>query len=299
MIMKFIKPILISVLFIAVCPSLVLNTSATSSSDGDDHKQSPTSEYHGVLYTRPKLVEITAPPIWAEYERQDIVGTVIVSFALLEDGNVTRAYIIETPNEELAKATIAAIKKWKFVPGKVGGYNAPFRVYIKVSFPFDTETVVLWTPPLFNEKLPYGYRLPQQSDYPEYYQSYFKNNFPFKIDADFDGNGKADTALLLIKSDNSGWSLFVFLTPEQDQIHQLKLDDTQQTVKYLLMGILGLEPGEYKTACGKGYWDCKNGEPEKLILKSPGIDYFRFESGNSVFYWNKDSKYFSRIWLSD
>ena len=121
----------------------------------------------------------------------------------------------------------------------------------------------------FDTRLPEGYRLPQRSDYTEYEQSYFKDNFPYKIEADFDRNEKVDTALLLIKRDNSGWSLFVFMRSENDQIDLLQLDNTEHKVPYLYMGISVLEPGEYKTACGKGYWDCKPGEPGTLKLKAP------------------------------
>ena len=148
-------------------------------------------------------------------------------------------------------------------------------------------------------KLPEGYRLPEKSDYTKYAQSYYKNNFPNKVKADFDGNGKVDTAFLLLKSDNSCWSLFVFMTFYEDQINQVKLDEIEQKATYLSMGISQLEPGKYKTACGKGSWDCTPGEPEILILKNPGINYFTFESANSVFYWNKALKKFRRIWLSD
>jgi len=151
----------------------------------------------------------------------------------------------------------------------------------------------------FDVKLPDGYRLPRKSDYPEYEQLYFKNNFPYQIEADFDKNGRVDTALLLIKTDNSGWSLFVLMKSENDQINQLKLDDTKQNVPYLYMGISVLGPGEFKTACGKGYWDCKRGEPAILKLKAPAINYFAFESANSAFYWVENLRKFSRIWLSD
>ena len=65
------------------------------------------------------------------------------------------------------------------------------------------------------------------------------------------------------------------------------------------MGIVLLGPGKHRTACGKGYWDCGKGEPEVLDLKLPAIDYFTYESANSVFYWNKPSSSFQRVWMSD
>ncbi len=64
-------------------------------------------------------------------------------------------------------------------------------------------------------------------------------------------------------------------------------------------GIELTKPGTYETACGKGYWECKKGEPEKLRLERPGIDFFKYESANSYFIWNDGKKKFDRIWISD
>ena len=150
------------------------------------------------------------------------------------------------------------------------------------------------------DKLPPGYRLPEKSDYPEYHQQHYTNNFPIKVNADFDGNGKSDRALLLIKSDNTGWCLFVFMNSDSDQTPLFKLDNVVgQVGKNLIMGISELKPGKYKTACGKGYWECQPNEPDILKLNCSGIDYFRFESANSVFYWDTSLKKFKRVWLSD
>jgi hypothetical protein len=64
-------------------------------------------------------------------------------------------------------------------------------------------------------------------------------------------------------------------------------------------GIELAKPGTYATACGKGYWDCKKGEPEELRLERAGIDFFKYESANSYFVWNAGKKKFDRIWMSD
>jgi len=65
------------------------------------------------------------------------------------------------------------------------------------------------------------------------------------------------------------------------------------------MGVDIVKPGHYKTACGKGYFECEKGEPEVLKLKQPAIDYFRFESANSFFFWDCNTNSFKRIWISD
>lgn len=45
--------------------------------------------------------------------------------------------------------------------------------------------------------------------------------------------------------------------------------------------------------------DFEPGEPEKLTLVLPGLDFFAFESANSFFWWNAKSNAFERTWMSD
>jgi hypothetical protein len=65
------------------------------------------------------------------------------------------------------------------------------------------------------------------------------------------------------------------------------------------MGISVEAPGVKKTACGKGYWNCKTGEPSELNLKQPAISFFRFESSGSIVYWDKTKRQFLQVWTSD
>ena len=64
-------------------------------------------------------------------------------------------------------------------------------------------------------------------------------------------------------------------------------------------GIETVLPGQYKTACGKGYWACEPGEPAILTLTAPAILFQRFESSSSIFWWNAGSGRFTRTWISD
>jgi hypothetical protein len=88
---------------------------------------------------------------------------------------------------------------------------------------------------------------------------------PYFISTDFTNDGFTDEAWILFITDSSTRGLFVFL----------------------------------KKACGNGYWDCKDNEPPILTLKYPAIDFFKYESANSVFYWDTQLKAFKRIWMSD
>jgi hypothetical protein len=123
-------------------------------------------------------------------------------------------------------------------------------------------------------------------------------NFYISVKADFDGDGKEDEARLLINDKENKMGLFVTLS-SQKRANPLLLEaiDDKRTIE--VMGIEVAKPGTYKTACGKGYWACERGEPAVLNLKSPAIDFFRFESANSYFVWDTKTKKFKRIWMSD
>jgi hypothetical protein len=115
--------------------------------------------------------------------------------------------------------------------------------------------------------------------------------------ADFDGDGKEDTARLMINAKENKMGLFVELGSHHGK--KIRLDEIDGKSWIDVIGITVAKPGKYKTACGKGYWDCKKDEPEALNLKLPAIDYFKEGSANSFFIWDKKTKQFKRIWMSD
>ncbi len=154
-----------------------------------------------------------------------------------------------------------------------------------------------------NTILPNGWRYPsveELSDEPERGDSSTKY---IKVVADFNGDNTNDAAYLLKSTTFSGEGLFVQISDHQKGFTWLTLATIDWGNEYpkvnLSMGIDIANPGEYQTACGKGYFDCEEGEPEVIKLKLPGIDYFKFESANSFFYWDEQAKNFKRIWISD
>ena len=112
--------------------------------------------------------------------------------------------------------------------------------------------------------------------------------------ADFDGDGKPDQAKLLVSADGSTYGLFVFLGSGAG-LHL----DSRELSALKGMGIDTIAPGTHETACGKGYWACTSGEPERLRLRHPGILYFKTESAASVYFWSVPDRAFQRVWLSD
>lgn len=147
---------------------------------------------------------------------------------------------------------------------------------------------------------PKGWRLPNKSDYIAENLKFMKGKIPSYVIADFNGDGIKDFALILIRNRSKKFGLFVLLGQKDGSYRLIKLDESKKEFSHLNIGISLMTPGKYETACAKGYGDgCKPDEPEVLELKNPGIDYFIFESANSVFFWDKASNTFKRIWMSD
>ena len=123
-----------------------------------------------------------------------------------------------------------------------------------------------------------------------------------EVTGDFNGDGKLDHAYLFKATDVSGEGLVVWISTPGGY-HWAVIDKTDWGRKFpnvdLSMGIDALAPGDYRTACGKGYWECGPDEPETLRLKVPGILHFRFESAESVWYRDQAISSFRNVSLSD
>ncbi|WP_038246646.1 hypothetical protein [Ghiorsea bivora] len=150
--------------------------------------------------------------------------------------------------------------------------------------------------------LPEGWRFPTNADFiGEWKENEKYVEKPYLAEADFDGNGVLDQAWILIKDDNS-WGVFVILDLDSTDPDWIQLDITEKGSKTYLppqsMGLDVVSEGKYKTVCGKGY-DCEKNEPKEIELRLPAIRYFRYESASSIFYWDKKTSAFKRIWMSD
>ncbi len=148
--------------------------------------------------------------------------------------------------------------------------------------------------------LPEGYRYPTDADRSGDWETFQSEiPIPFRTEADFNGDGLPDEAWILLRESAKGWGLFVFLGQRDGELVVHKLEEGRGDSPAQRFGLGVVEPGQYETACGKGYWDCKPDEPEKLTLVLPGLDFFAFESANSFFWWNAKSNAFERTWMSD
>lgn len=116
---------------------------------------------------------------------------------------------------------------------------------------------------------------------------------------DFNGDGIIDEAKLLVRKDGSGFGVFAFIYQKDHSFKIYQLDEMKDVKLIQAMGIKKVSPGTYKTACGKGYWDCQKDEVPEITIKNEIIDYFKTESANSFFYLDIKTNVFKRIWISD
>lgn len=119
---------------------------------------------------------------------------------------------------------------------------------------------------------------------------------PYVATADFNGDGLEDQAWILLKSNGAGGGLFVFIAKPDGFATSQLLNEAPYPQS---MGVSIAAPGKYDTACGKKIYECEDGEPKKITLTSPAIDYFKFESANSFFVWDAAKTEFRRHWMSD
>lgn len=147
---------------------------------------------------------------------------------------------------------------------------------------------------------PPGWKPANKSNYTKDAISYWKNLVPNRVDGDFNGDGFGDTAWFLVSNTKEKYRIAVYFGKKNGGYETIiLLEDSYKRTNSSNLGISLMEPGNYKTACGKGYWDCQPGEPALLKLKNPGIDFFEFECCDSVFYWNAQKKEFKQVSISD
>lgn len=146
---------------------------------------------------------------------------------------------------------------------------------------------------------PQGFRFPNERDYSADWKIAAPGDTPpFVVNADFNGDNLPDEAWLLPAATARGWGLFVFLGVANGSPRVVRLEGNQDS-EVDGFGVALAEPGKHKTACGKGYWQCERDEPEVLNLKFPAIEFFRFESASSIFWWDVRTATFKRTWISD
>jgi hypothetical protein len=140
-------------------------------------------------------------------------------------------------------------------------------------------------------KLPAGWVMPRAIK-----RSVCASDHRYIARADFDGDGKEDVALMLTKDDHASLGVFIWLAGKKAplQVGSFEREDGKHE-----MGLGVVNAGEYDTACGKGLWECKPGEPPKLTVKKAALDVYTCESASSYVYWNEKKKKFETVAMTD
>jgi len=149
-----------------------------------------------------------------------------------------------------------------------------------------------------NNILPSGWRMPHSSELNDDWRRKDPDKYSI-IRADFNGDGLKDRAMLLVSIRRNEIGLFVFLSRKGGAFKTYKLDVVKGEKLLQAIGIAKVLPGQCKTACGKGYWECGKGDISDVSIKYDAINYFKAESAALYFYWDERSRSFKRMWISD
>lgn len=82
----------------------------------------------------PRPVFQPPPDYPAELRRQQLSGTVFVLFLVGTDGQVSRAKIQKATDPVFESAALAAVKRWRFEPGRRAGQAVEFRMAVPITF---------------------------------------------------------------------------------------------------------------------------------------------------------------------
>jgi hypothetical protein len=139
------------------------------------------------------------------------------------------------------------------------------------------------------------YRLPEAKDLTD---DWAAHPSAWHAEADFTGDGFQDTAIMLPRRRGVGFQLLVIVSSATGVPTAVVLLETDVSVQAMGLGVA--PPGRYATAVGKGYdFGPDNHDPSEILLTSPAIDFFRFESASVFWYWDKDTRRFVSIQMSD
>ena len=146
--------------------------------------------------------------------------------------------------------------------------------------------------------LPHGWRTPTSAETKDEWRNEDADRYLI-VRADFNGDGVMDQARLLLRDPGTGLGLFAFVSQKDGTFKTYLLDEKENAAYIEVMGIKTVPPGLYKTACGKGYFDCSEGETPEILLRHPAIDYFKEGSANSYFYWDEATETFKIVGIGD
>jgi carboxyl-terminal processing protease len=86
------------------------------------------------LDSAPRQISASRPEYPAECRAQGITGTVVIDFIVRPDGKTTQVHPVYTQDRRLSLAAMAAVSKWRFVPGSKGGVAVYTHMQVPIAF---------------------------------------------------------------------------------------------------------------------------------------------------------------------
>jgi protein TonB len=86
------------------------------------------------LDQKPRVLYQPSPAMSREL-RQKAPATVYILFLVDARGNVVEPHVQKSTDPVFEKPALAAVKRWKFEPGKRGGKAVRFRMRVPITFP--------------------------------------------------------------------------------------------------------------------------------------------------------------------
>jgi len=114
----------------------------------------------------------------------------------------------------------------------------------------------------------------------------------FAVSGDFDGDGKADRAWVMVSDKGHRYGLFV---SRGGRSAETLADGDVSDLPNLVLALA--KPGTYKTACAKGYGDDAQPCRRQVRARWTAIGFGSYESSDQIFFW--DGKRFDSEFLSD
>lgn len=89
---------------------------------------------HTKVDENPQPLRTPPPEYPAELKQDNISGIVLLDVVVTDDGRVDSAEVVKSTAEAFNAPTLAAVKTWRFRPGKVEGRPVSVRLRLPVKF---------------------------------------------------------------------------------------------------------------------------------------------------------------------
>jgi hypothetical protein len=119
------------------------------------------------------------------------------------------------------------------------------------------------------------------------------------VQADFNGDGLIDTALLVKHKTKDLWQIVLFWQQADQQWIAEPIPQHSPDTDIADVRIVNQPGGSYQTLCFHPQISCKKDQLAEVCLKSEGIRLTVLEASESILYWDGDQKKILRAWLSD